>query len=258
MIDSYKRLFSLCLANKLHRVYNFLTWRYYAKSSLAPMKKILFCFLFSGIASAYSQKISFNKELDQYCSNYANEFHTIPADRKAVLDELAGQLAKKRYVLFTCQTNSRRTVLLQTWAQTSFYYFGLWDRAALSIGDTVTDVYPGVANVLNESGFICTELGNPPPKGYIISISSGYENIIVSKMELGAIDTAKVVVVRICYEGESSRISEKTSHIDLAYKSPKEFENTVREPEKYADLNKQISIEMLYLAQRIRDLIGSK
>ena len=220
------------------------------------MKKLLLPLLLLSLQAVYSQQISLNKELDQFCKNSVNEFHTIPGERKKILDDIAVQMAKKKHILFTCQTNSRRTVLLQTWAQTSFYYFGLWDKSAFSIGDTVTDVYPEVVNVLRESGFYYNDLSNSDSKGYIVYISQWYENIIVSKNNLGTIDTAKVLVVSICFSGERSSIAETTSHLDLPYKSPKEFENTVREPEKYAELNKQISIEMLYLASKMHELVS--
>jgi arsenate reductase len=219
------------------------------------MKKLFLLLLLLAFYTGYSQKISFNNELNLMCKTYAEEFSTIPAERKATLDGMARQLAKKKYILFTCQTNSRRTILLQIWAQTSFYYFGLWDRSSFSIGDTVTEIHPEAINTLKESGFSCAELGGTDAKGYIVSISPGYENIVLSKNHLGTIDTAKVVVVSICFDGERSNIAATTGHVNLPYKSPREFENTPQEKQKYSELNRQISIEMLYLAEKTREVI---
>lgn len=222
------------------------------------MKKILLPLFLLATQISYSQQISFNKELDQYCKNAITETASIPDARKTILDETAIQLAKKKYILFTCQTNSRRTVLLQAWAQTSFYYYELWDKSSFSIGDTVTDVPQVIAEVLTESGFVCMKLENADAKGYIISVSQGYEYILVSKKELGTIDTAKVAIVNICFMGEKSNLSTTMNPIYLPYQSPKEFENTLVEKEKYTALNKQIATEMFYLANKTKQLIIEK
>ncbi len=220
------------------------------------MKKLFFSIFILACLSGHTQKISFNNELDLLCKTYSEEASVIPEERRATLDGIAKQLSKKKLILFTCRTNSRRTVMLQTWAQTSFYYYSLWDKIAFSIGDTITDVYPGVAETLSESGFICTPLENTESNGYIVTISYGYENIILSKKELGFIDTAKVSVVKICYGDETSDIAESHSHMGLPYQSPRPFENTPQEKQKYTELNRQIAIEMLYMAGRTKLFIA--
>jgi hypothetical protein len=147
-------------------------------------------------------------------------------------------------------------LLLQAWAQTSFIYYGLYHTFAFSIGDTVTQVHPDVANVLKESGFTCNKLTDENSNGYIISISEELPiNILLSKDHLGTIDTAKGVVVSICYEGEHSHIAATVKHINLPYQSPVMFENTPEEKKKYTELNKQIAAEMFYLAQKTKELI---
>src|SRR5690606_12521385 len=126
--------------------------------------------------------------------------------------------------------------------------YGLNNKVAFSIGDTVTDIYSEVANVLKESGFTYTDLSNANTQGYIISINDEYqENIILSKKEIGTIDTDKGVLVVICSQGEKSLLAENIQHINLPYESPTAYEKTPDEKQKYAELNKQIASEMLYL-----------
>ncbi|MEI6506833.1 MAG: hypothetical protein WCO54_00015 [Bacteroidota bacterium] len=222
------------------------------------MKKIILpLILVLTIQVSYGQKIRFNDELDQFCKSSIIEFSSIPFERKNTLDNLALQLSKKKYILFTCQTNSRRTLLLQVWAQTAFYYYGLNDKFSFSIGDTLSNIYHGVVDVLKESGYSYLEMGNnDSPKGYMISISKKYnQSIIVSKKNLGTVDTAKVLVVNICTENEKSLFTEHTIHSHLPYQSPIPYEKTVDEKQKYFVLNKQISIEMLYLAEKTKEYV---
>lgn len=196
-------------------------------------------------------------DLDKYCKTVIKEFRVIPAQRKVVLDDIAQQLAKKKYIVFTCKTNSRRTLMLQVWAQTAFYYYGVYGRYAFSLGDTITNVYPGVIDVLRESGFYCTNQKNAEPSQYVIAISKDFPiNMLSSKDEVGTIDTAKGIVVNICFNEEESSIIANNGHVDLPYKSPTAFERTKREKQKYKVLNHQIALEMLYLGERTKAIVG--
>lgn len=219
-------------------------------------KCLLIFVLFLLAANVIAQQNRFSSKLDKYCKQVIQSYRTIPDERKQVLDLIAIDLVGKRYVIFTCKTNSRRTVLLQVWAQTGFYYFGLVDRNAFSIGDTVTPVYSGVANVLSDVGFYVSRLANADPDGYMISISKDFpESIVSSKSVVGTIDTTIGIVVNICEEREPTGIAAKYSTFHLPYSSPTPYEKTVREKLKYKQLNHRIAVEMLYLTYRIRELL---
>ncbi|MCW5907598.1 MAG: hypothetical protein KIS94_07055 [Chitinophagales bacterium] len=212
--------------------------------------------IFLSLNTAHAQENRFNAELDKFCNGVIKEFGSIPAERKIILDELAKQLSGKKYVVFTCNTNSRRTLMLQVWAQTSFYYYSLFGKYAFSLGNTVTDVYPGVAGILSEAGFSVNYLKSAEPNGYVISINKDYPlNILSSKNEVGTIDTAKGIVVNICFEDEEQGASTAFSHIDLPYQSPTHFEQTPQERQKYRELNRQIAVEMLYMSEKIKSIL---
>lgn len=220
------------------------------------MKKILFALLIIVSKIGYSQDIRFNDELDKFCKQTKKEFFSIPAERRAILNGIAEQLTKKKYIGFTCQTNSRRTMLLEIWAQTAFLFYGLSYKFAFSIGDSISEIYPEVVNVLQQSGFYYAALENAESDGYVIYIGKDTPlDYIVSKKDFGTIDTDKTVVVNICSSGEQSGFAAAIPHIDLAYQSPTVFEKTQDEKWRYEELNKQIATEMLYMAKRIQDLI---
>ena len=221
------------------------------------MKKIILAFLLLSISSTFAQQNSINKKLNDFCTDALSQTANIPAERKLLLDNLATEMANKKYIIFTCKTNSRRTLLLQAWTQAAFVYTGLFNKFALSTGDTVTEVYSEIANVLSTSGFYCSKTENGNDKGYLISINDELPiNIILSKNYFGTIDTTHIVITNICAQNEISNIAITTKHLKLPYQSPAIFDKTELEKSKYAELNKTIAIEMLYLAQKTKENIA--
>ncbi len=219
-------------------------------------KNILVVVLLLTSHIGYSQDIRFSDELDKFCRQTKKEFASITLERKAMLNSIAEQLTIKKYIGFTCHTNSRRTMLLQTWAQTAFLFYGLNQKFAFSIGDVASDVYPEVVNVLQHSGFYYTAMEEVKPNGYVIYVGKDIPlEYMVSKTDFGTIDKDKTVVVNVCSSGEQSTFAANTPHVDLAYQSPIVFEKTPAEKQKYTELNLQIATEMLYLAKRTKDLI---
>lgn len=202
-----------------------------------------------------AQENRFNEKLDKFCRSAIQSFKTISPERKKVLDDVAIELAHKRYIVFMCNTNSRRTQLLQVWSQTAFYYYGLYDKHTFSLGYTITPVHPRVAWVLEQSGFYVNQLLSADPNGYMISINSEFpQNMLSSKDEVGKIDTAFGLVINICLDAEKPSHLVGKSGIHLPYQSPISAENTVREKDKYRHLNYLIAVEMLYLGARTQEL----
>lgn len=62
------------------------------------MKRILFTLLMLASQIGYSQDIRFNDELDKFCRQTKKDFASIPAERRAVLNSIAEQLTKKKYI----------------------------------------------------------------------------------------------------------------------------------------------------------------
>lgn len=223
------------------------------KGTLLLLFPLLFCH------AIQAQENRFNVELDKFCNTAIKEFNSIPAERRLLLDETAKELAVKKYVVFTCNTNSRRTLMLQVWAQTAFYYYGLLGKHAFSLGNKVTDVYPGVVGVLTEAGFTCTYLKSAEPNGYVISINRDLPvNILSSKNEIGTIDTSRGLLVSICTDDEAQGVAPELALFHLPYESPNRFEQTPQERDRYRALNKQIAVEMLYLGERVKYLLLEK
>lgn len=231
-----------------------LTHEVLVRYSFVFVKNTLTIFALAVSLVALSQKLRFNKSLNRFCESTTKEFAHIPTDRRIILDKLATEIAHKRNIIFTCRTTTRRTQLLQTWMQTAFYYFGIFNKTTFSYGDTVSKVYPEVISVLKKSGFAFSE-SSTKPKAYVFYISEQYQKHgIYPKTISGTFDTSKSVVVSICLAGEPVS-SLSSDAMNLPYQSPTVFEKTPQEKQKYSDLNKQVAIEMLYLAEKARDII---
>jgi hypothetical protein len=217
------------------------------------MRTIIVVLLWLTSAIAVAQQNSFNKTLASFCAEALSKADSIAPARKQLLDNLAEEMTYKRYLMFTCKTNSRRTLLLQAWSQTAFIYMGLYNKFAISTGDTITEVYPEIANVLTASGFYCSKAVNGEEQGYLISVNKELPiNIMLSKNYFGSIDTKHIVIANICGKNETSSIAATAKHFTLPYQSPLIYDGTAMEKIKYAELNKTIAIEMMYLAQQIK------
>lgn len=220
------------------------------------MKKIilLFCVMLSG--QFYAQNIRFNKNLNKFCETALKDTAKISPERKKILHDLAATMANKKAIVFTCKTNTRRTQLLQTWAQTSFYYYSILNKTAFSIGDTLSEIHPTTVKVLKKSGFILSE-SRTKPKAYVFFVGEKmFTHAIYPKKILKATTDEHTLIVSICFEGEpNSAIG--TNAISLPYESPKKFDNSPEEEAMYIQLNKQIATEMLFLGNAIAELRGS-
>ena len=144
--------------------------------------------------------------------------------------------------------------MLQTWAQTAFYYYAIYTKIAFSYGDTISEVAPGVVRVLKKSGFVFSEADTKPKVWvfYIGEKNDGY--VIYSKSTNKPINDKENVVVSICVDGEpTSNVGDNA--YTLPYNSPIALEKTINEKTAYENLNRQIAIEMLYLAEKTKDFL---
>lgn len=221
---------------------------------LNTMKKIFFLLLISVSLFSSAQKIRFGKKLQQFCEKSVASYATIPNDRKTALDNIASDLAKKNNITFTCKTNTRRTQLLQTWMQTAFYFYGIETKTAWSFGDTVSEIAPGVINVLKKTGFGIGKT-NTKPAVWIFNIGNKITSYaIYPKVIKTAMSDKDYSIVSICNSNETS-LSTTSNALSLPYESPVAAEKAGKEIEKYSELNRQIATEMLYLAEKTKQLM---
>jgi arsenate reductase len=97
--------------------------------------------------------------LRPYVNEVANEFATLPAERKVVLGKIATDIltqlreGKPANLTFICTHNSRRSHMSQIWAQTAACYYGLNQVHAYSGGTEVTACNCRTVTAMRRVGF---------------------------------------------------------------------------------------------------------
>src|SRR5438309_1298512 len=94
-----------------------------------------------------------------YVNEVANELPMVPADRRAVLGEIASNIVaqldagKPAQLTFICTHNSRRSHMSQIWSQTAAYYYGLKNVHAYSGGTEATACNCRTVAAMRRAGF---------------------------------------------------------------------------------------------------------
>ena len=121
--------------------------------------------LFGGCSSDRQSRAHTNlvPSLRPYVTQVANELHTVPGERKAVLDEIVRSIVsrldagKPAQLTFICTHNSRRSHMSQIWAMTAAYHYGLDKVSAYSGGTEATACNCRTVTALRRAGFDITD-----------------------------------------------------------------------------------------------------
>lgn len=98
-------------------------------------------------------------ELAKYVAGVTQELDQVPAERRAVLDAVAGDMVARLRaghtadLTFICTHNSRRSHLSEIWAATAAYHYGLRRVRAFSGGTEVTACNCRTVTAMRRAGF---------------------------------------------------------------------------------------------------------
>ena len=190
------------------------------------------------------------------------EMDDIPAERKAVLERLAGpvrvrtatgEIAK---LTFICTHNSRRSQMAQIWAQGAAQYFGVPRVETFSGGTEATAFNPRAVAALERAGFrIDTpeEEENPvyrvrytDDKDAMECFSKAYDQPPNPKQDFVAVMTCSQA------DRDCPLVLGAIERIAIPYDDPKAFDGTEHEAAKYDERCRQIGREMLYVFSRVK------
>ncbi len=186
---------------------------------------------------------------------------TISNERKAILQPLTEFIQSKVInhqeirINFICTHNSRRSHLLQVWAQTMANYFNIKNVFCYSGGTEATAFFPMVAETFKNLGFEVKTLseGNNPiysikyseNKHPIIGFSKKWDDDFNPKSEFAAIMTC------LQADGDCPFIAGAEKRIPITFEDPKAFDNTPQQAEKYNERSLQIATELFYVFSQI-------
>ena len=185
----------------------------------------------------------------------------ITKERKLILQPLVDYLQHKVMsnepvrLNFICTHNSRRSHLLQVWAQTMAHYFKIDNLFCYSGGTEDTALFPMVAQTLQNSDFDIRTLASGKNPIYsikyaanehpIIGFSKGYDDDFNPTSEFAAIMTCAQA------DGNCPFIAGAEKRIAITFEDPKAFDNTPQEAEMYNKRSLQIATELLFVFSQI-------
>lgn len=201
------------------------------------------------------------KEIKEYGDNLTSLFHTIPNERKELLEKISGYISNKIlssnpiHLVYICTHNSRRSHFGQVWAQVAASYFNVKNVNAFSGGTEATAFNSNAINALKRVGFDIKLISDEKNAHYhlyyatdkkpILCFSKVYDDANNPKSEFAAIMT--------CSDAEENCpfVSGTELRIGTTYDDPKAFDNTALQDSKYDERCQQIALETFYAFSKI-------
>lgn len=195
-------------------------------------------------------------QLNAFTTALLQEFHQIPAERKALLHKLADYLVQQQNSLarlnFICTHNSRRSHIAQIWAEAGAAYFGLAGVETYSGGTEATAFNPRAVAALQRAGFQIDSPGgeNPP---YQVAFAKAYKPLICYSKTFDdpANPESGFAAIMTCSDADENCpfIPGAEFRLPLTYEDPKAADGTPEEAARYDERVRQIGREILYAMQ---------
>ncbi|MES2565590.1 MAG: protein-tyrosine-phosphatase [Bacteroidota bacterium] len=200
--------------------------------------------------------------IKSYCDKLTEEFETIPALRKQILDKISNYIQGKMndneavQLLYVCTHNSRRSHFGQVWAQVAASYYRISNVKTYSGGTEATAFHPNAIRAIEKIGFEVrktSEEKNPVYELYhdlnempSVCYSKTYDDEKNPRSGFAAIMT--------CSDAEENCpfIPGVDLIIATAYDDPKSFDNSPLQDKKYDERCRQIAMEILYVFSKIK------
>ena len=189
-------------------------------------------------------------------------FESISVDRRSVLQPLIDFIALKLEqnspinLNFICTHNSRRSHLSQIWAQVAAFYYKTENVYCYSGGTEETELFPKIAETLNNQGFNVFQISEGKNPVYaikyaeneqpIIGFSKKYDHIFNTSSQFCAIMTCSHA------DGGCPFIAGAEKRIPITYEDPKIADGTPFQDEMYTARSIQIANEMFYVFSQLK------
>lgn len=190
-------------------------------------------------------------QLKEYITSVKQSYHTIPDERKVLLDEIAEYVrsTEQPKLNFICTHNSRRSHLGQIWAKTAATYYGV-EVQTYSGGTEATAFHPNAIAALERAGFrINTPLGKNPKHVLSFSDNGPSMECFSKRYDDKPNPVSGFAAIMTCSEAdvECPVVLGASKRIKLLYEDPKIADGTPQEASKYDERCKQIATEMFYV-----------
>jgi len=202
------------------------------------------------------------RQLENYCDRLAEQFDSIPAGRKQVLDEIAGYVARRiamnerARLVYVCTHNSRRSQFGQVWAQVAAKYYGVPRVDAFSGGTEVTSFHRNAINALERAGFRVktSEVSKNPLYKVYYDDTENYSGCFSKLYTASENPKTHFAAIMTCSEAEENCpfIPGADLRIATPYEDPKSSDATTLRDTVYDERCRQIALECLYLFSKLK------
>src|SRR3954469_21208247 len=204
--------------------------------------------------------------LEPYVHEVANGLALVPAERREVLDAIAGKIVtqiktgQSANLTFICTHNSRRSHMSQIWAQTAASYYGLENIRAFSGGTQATACNCRTITAMRTAGFTIEDAttntdnpvylvhyaeNRPPIRAYskLYNADGNPAQNFIALMTCSVADKTCPIV-----EGSIARFA-------IHYADPRLCDDTPTETTAYNERCREIAREMFYIMSQVREQI---
>lgn len=182
-------------------------------------------------------------------------------ERKGILQPLIDYINDKTedkqpiQLNFICTHNSRRSHLVQVWAQAMAVYYEVPNIECFSGGTEATAVYPMVVQTLEESGFQISKGSSAENPIYHITYVSDMAPLVAfsKKYDDDPNPQSNFAAVMTCSQADAGCpfVAGSEKRISIMYEDPKISDGTPQQKETYLKRSEQIATEMKYVFSKI-------
>jgi protein-tyrosine-phosphatase len=230
---------------------------------------VLGAFLSVGCATIPNQPSTANfvEPLRPYVQNVAATLQNVPAERKAMLDQIAATAydllasGKDANMTFICTHNSRRSHMSQIWAQTAACFYGLDRVHAYSGGTEATACNCRTVAAMRRAGFSIVNTTEGTNPVYLVQYSDEHLPVrAYSKLyNADGNPTQDFIALMTCSQADKTCpiVKGAVARYAIHYVDPKLCDDTPDEPVAYSERCLEIAREMFYIMARIREHIDA-
>jgi arsenate reductase len=199
--------------------------------------------------------------IKERCDALVNNFKEIPAERKLLLEKIAGYIKTKQAnndainLVYVCTHNSRRSHLGQVWAAVAANFYGIGNVHTFSGGTEATAFNPNAIKALTAAGFTVNKTNESANPVYEVFFGEDKFTTCFSKLYNHEINPVQqFAAVMTCSDAEDNCpfIPGCDLRIGTTYNDPKAFDYTILQDEKYTERSNQIAMECLYVFSKVK------
>lgn len=202
-------------------------------------------------------------EINSYSVAAIRQFDGVPAQRRVLLDRLAGYIAEHRngaMLSFICTHNSRRSQVAQLWAAAAAAYYGIGHVHCFSGGTEATAFHRNAIAALKRMGFKIemVQPGKNPVYEASWSESAPPMKMFSKKYDDRANPGAGFAAVMVCSHADANCpfVPGVAARVALPYEDPGAHDGTGSEEAMYDKCCMEIAVEMLYAMHRAKEMIA--